>query len=180
MGNTTLIRFVALGAIGFGAGAAIITFGGVLIPFAGALGGASLGLALQERRKTASLAFPGSRRIYLSLIAHSGSARGGAIGGASSFFTYASLPLGAIFGVVVGAAVGVAFRNLRRIAVLAVAGGVGFGVGLAVGFFIRDSLPMVGGMSLIVAGVIGGALLGAVLGYLESYGPIQERRLPVG
>lgn len=163
-------RFALFGALGFGVGTAIETFITLtlymLVPFplpflvAGAVGGASLGLAMKDGRKTLSLAILGALGLVVGLLAAT------TIG---SFFSYASLLLGAIAGMVIGAAMGLAFRSLRRIAVLAVAGGVGFGVGLAAGELLRDSLPVSGGGGIVVAGMIGGASLGAVLGYLESF-----------
>lgn len=178
--SSPVARYALFGALGFGIGEAIETlvtlYLYMLVPFpfsflvAGAVGGASLGVAMKNRRNTIVLAILGALGFTLGAFA---------VAVIGSFFNYdALLPMGATFGVMVGASVRVAFRNLRRITVLAVAGGVGFSVGLAAGLFIRDSLPMARGVGLVVAAVIGGALLGAALGYLESYRPVPERRPP--
>lgn len=180
--NSQVARYALFGALGFGVGGTIDVLFALylymLVPFpfsflvTGAVGGASLGVAMKDGRKTVVLACLGALGLVVGVLAAT------TIG---SFFNYASVLLGAIAGMVIGAAVGVAFRSLRRSAVLAVAGGVGFGVGLAAGTFLRDSLPMIGGVgSIVVAGVIGGAALGAALGYLESNRPSQERRSLVG
>lgn len=178
--NRQVIRFALFGALGFGVGAAIETFITLtlymFVPFPlsflviGAVGGASLGLAMKDIRKTVVLAILGALGFIVGVLTATTIA---------SFFDYASLLLGAIAGMVIGAAVGLAFRSLRRIAVLAAAGGVGFGVGLAAGDLLRASMPMVRGVgSIAVAGIIGGAVLGAALGYLESRRSVQERRPP--
>lgn len=175
--NRQVARYALFGALGFGIGGFTGSFLtltlNTLVPFpisflvAGAIGGASLGLAIKDGRKTFTLAILGALGLPVGLLAAT------TIG---SFFNYISVLVGAIAGVVIGTAVGSAFRSLRRIVVLAVAGGAGFGVGLAAGDLLRASLPMVGGVgSIAVAGMIGGALLGAALGYLESHSQSRER-----
>ncbi len=74
-----IIRFVLLGAAGFGVSGAIaaaswplavITFGASALLFilSGAVGGASLGLALRDRRKLVALALLGALGTFLGLL----------------------------------------------------------------------------------------------------------------
>lgn len=72
-----------------------------------------------------------------------------------------------------GASLGVAFLDLGRIVVLALAGAVGFGIG----FGFLDYLTYFFGTTQFatVAGIIGGASLGAALGYLERREPAGRR-----
>ncbi len=63
-------------------------------------------------------------------------------------------------GAAVGASLGVAFWDWKRVAALGVTGAVGFGL---CGALAGDSPS-----SLLVMGVRGGASLGGVLGYLEG------------
>lgn len=174
----SVMRFVVLGAAGFGIAGAI---GGPLIVFlpgivaylltplvGGAVGGASLGLALKDWRKAAILAGLGALGLTVGLMA------GLALG---SFINYSSAPMGALVGAVVGASLGMAFRDWRVILALAVAGAVGIGVGLLAGDFLRASFPIIRGVgSIAVAGLVGGASLGAALGYLENRRLAEERR----
>jgi hypothetical protein len=97
----------------------------------------------------------------------------------SSFFNYSQVAIAAMVGAVVGASLGAAFLDWRTIPALAVAGVVGFGVGLLAGDFLRASLPMIRQVgevgSITAAGLVGGASLGAALGYLENRGLVEER-----
>jgi hypothetical protein len=83
-----------------------------------------------------------------------------------------------ILGAVVGASLGAAFLDWRTIPALAVADAVGFGVGILPADFARFSIPILRQLgeagSFAITGIIGGASLGAVLGYLE------KRRLIAG
>ena len=98
----------------------------------------------------------------------------------SSLFSYSEVAIGAIVGAVVGASLGVAFLDWRTIVALAVAGAVGFGVGLPAGDFLRFSIPILRALgeagSIAVAGLVGGASMGAALGYLESRKLAEETR----
>jgi len=173
------MRFVILGAVGFGIGGAI---GAFLFPFGillgGAVGGASLGLALQDSRRVMILAGLGALGLLVGVFA--------ALTLGAGFFNYAEVPITAIVGAVVGASLGAAFRDWRTILGLAVAGAVGFTVGYLAGEFLRFARPITGLVgqvgevgSITVAGLVGGASLGMVLGYLESRKPAEERRARV-
>jgi hypothetical protein len=170
---TSVIRFVVLGAVGFGMGGAIGTF---LFPFGillgGAVGGASLGLALRDFRRVVILAGLGALGLLMGVFA------GLTLG--AGFFNYASVPIAAIVGAVVGALLGAAFRDWRTIVALAVAGAVGFGVGYWLIQFMRASTPILRqlgeGGSIVITGIIGGATLGAALGYLENRRLATEQR----
>jgi hypothetical protein len=169
----SVVRFIFLGAVGFGIGGAIgsplITFlpGGVALLLwplvGGALGGASLGLALKEWRRVVVLALLGALGLFVGVFA---------VLTLGSFFNYFELLIAAIVGAAVGAALGVAFRDWRMIVALAVAGAVGFSVGNLPADFIRFSIPIIRQLgqagSIAITGVIGGAALGVTLGYLES------------
>jgi hypothetical protein len=174
MRPASLIQFVILGAVGFGVGGAIAGFSDalplpvpipVLLLIVGAVGGASLGLALRDRRRAVALAVLGALGVILGVFTTLVFA---------SFFDYAAGPLGALVGVVIGASLGVAFLDWGRILALAAAGGVGF----CVGFVVGDSLSirLGGDLFIVVAGIIGGASLGAALGYLERRRLVAERR----
>jgi hypothetical protein len=181
MRAVSMIRFVVLGAIGFGIAGAIgsplITFlpGGVALLLwplvGGALGGASLGLALKDVRRVVNLALLGTLGLFVGAFA-------GLVLG--SFFSYPTVPIAAIVGAVVGASLGVAFRDWRTILGLTVAGVVGFSIGYLPADFIRFSIPIIRQLgqagSIAIAGVIGGAALGVTLGYLESRRLAEERR----
>ena len=98
----------------------------------------------------------------------------------AGFFNYAAVPIAAIVGAVVGASLGAAFRDWRSIVELAVAGAVGFGVGYWLIEFMRASTPILRqlgeGGSIVITGIIGGATLGAALGYLENRRLATEQR----
>src|SRR5919107_555619 len=168
-------RFVLFGAVGFGIGGAIAgacwplavyTSGAsaLLLILSGALGGASLGLALKDRRKTMSLA-------ALGIV---GFSVGGIVVLLVGFGVFAPIPaltgsadygvrgvMGILGGAVVGGSLGLAFGNGRRVATLAVAGAGGVGIS---GTIILYALT----------GVTGGVSLGAALGYVESRRPAER------
>jgi hypothetical protein len=165
------MRFVVLGAVGFGVAGAI--GGTLLFPLglllAGALGGAMLGLASKNLTRVLVLAVLGALGLNTGIFV------GLALG---SFINYAEVPIAAVVGAVLGAWLGVAFRDWTILA-LAVAGAVGFSVGLWAGDYLRFHLAMLRGLgeagSIIVSGLVGGASLGAALGYLESRKSASER-----
>lgn len=171
MRTTSVLRFLVLGAVGFGLGAAVGTF---LFPFGiplgGAVGGASLGLALRDFGRAVILAGLGALGLLVGVFA------GVTLG--AGFFNYAAVPIAAVVGAVVAALLGAAFRDWRTNVALAVAGAVGFGAGYWLINFMRASIPILRqlgeGGSIIITGIIGGAFLGAALGYLE------DRRLAAG
>ena len=89
----------------------------------------------------------------------------------------------AALGLVIGAALGVALRRWRGMAVLALIGLVGFGVGGVIvaalqGFPLQPSEDPPSWQSAVfgaIEGAIGGASLGATLGYLENRKLVDER-----
>ncbi len=183
----TVMRFVIFGAVGFGIGGAIsgqlsrflpeMVPGLVGLPLilfvGGALGGASLGLAAKDFRRVVILALLGALGLTIGVMA-------GLILG-SFFFNYSEVAIAAIVGAVVGASLGAAFLDWRTIVALAVAGAVGFSVGSLPGGSLGFSIPIIRQLlgasgSIAVAGLVGGASLGAVLGYLEYRKLSQERR----
>src|SRR5829696_1030355 len=145
-----LTGFVILGALGFGAGGAIAVLS-MLWPISlslsvlvgGAVGGASLGLALRDWRRAMILAMLGTLGLTAGIFATLGFA---------SYFAYSPAPLGALVGA------------------------VGFGIGFLAGDLLRASFPVIKGLgSIVVAGMIGGASLGATLGILETRRPAGGR-----
>jgi hypothetical protein len=168
-------RFVVFGAAGFGVGGAIAILSmlapvslALSVPAGGAAGGASLGLALGDRRRTMILAIMGAVGLTAGIFATL------TVG---SFFDYSPLLLGALSGAVVGVSLGMAFLHWRTILALGLAGAVGFGIGVLAGDLLRASFPAIRGVgSIVVAGIIGGALLGAALGFLENRRQASRRR----
>ncbi len=184
MRRTSLARFVLFGAAGFGIGGTIAWPIGyyflieLMIPIAGGLGGASLGLALRDRRKLVVLALLGALGTFLGLLV------------AAILYSYVGtydvnyslVVTGPVFGTVLGASLGLAFLDLRRIVALALAGVAGFGVGVPAGEFLGplvdsfEDIPFFENAPFIfIAGVTGGAALGAALGYLERREPAGRR-----
>jgi hypothetical protein len=194
---TSMMRFVLFGAIGFGIGGTIagvswplafLTSGtsGLLFVLSGAVGGASLGLALGDRRKT----------MRLAVLGVLGSTVGGIVALLTAFGFFAPIPalsgsedygvrgvMGVLGGAMVGASLGLAFEDWRRILAFTVAGAAGFGAGVIVGVFsvrgIFGEGYLVGTSGTIilyaVTGILGGASLGAALGHLEKR-RLAERR----
>ena len=101
MRTTSVMRFVIFGAVGFGIGGILPLPLNVLI--GGAVGGASLGLALKDRERVVVLAVLGEIGLILGLMA--------GVGISHYFFNSAEVSVMAIVGAVVGASVGVAFIN---------------------------------------------------------------------
>lgn len=195
----SVMRFVALGAVGFGIGGAIAA-SLVIDPFApslhalllfllglliiGTLGGGSLGLGLKDWRKAALLALGGAVGFGFGFfVALIGLIIALSLGGPyihwpASFYIEYGL-LGAFTGAVGGAVLGIALRNRRSILILALAGFVGFGIGDMVGLpgIVEALQDLLAGERynpglFAITQAIGGASLGAALGYLES------RKLP--
>jgi hypothetical protein len=190
MRATGVMRFVIFGAVGFGIGWAIAgtMLGAVGVDggfafatgafffmgtfpayvFGGAIGGASLGLALKNRRKVADLALMSAVGMFFgSIIAF-------AIGLFVSNGEYA--PLRAVgeaaLGMALGAGIGLALGSWRATAISALAGFVGFGIGAMIATTLLGSQPPPALWQDVlvqaIEGLIGGASLGAALGYLES------------
>ena len=189
----SMMRFVVLGALGFGVGGTIagacwplafITSGAsaLLFVLSGAVGGASLGLALGDRVRTRILALLGTLGFTLggivALVIGFGYISDSAVYGTRSV-------MGICGGAIVGASLALAFGDWqRRIGVLTSAGGVGFGAGVVIGTFAlqgmlgEDFLVGTSGTIILYAitGIVGGASLGAALGYLEHHRVAEERR----
>lgn len=168
-----IAKFTLWGAIGFGVGGAI---GGAVwvafdtpqlgFPILGTIGGASLGVSLKDGKRTMLLALAG--------------AIGFGVGFLTGFFIVLTiwkpvhiegLFLGAVGGTVGGASFGLVLRNWVKAGLLALAGAVGFGIAVqAVWDILRGLSPQVlwGSITLAIWGIIGGAFLGAALGYLEK------------
>ncbi len=177
-----MMKFVVFGAVGFGigwavAGASVLITGTeeafFWVPFlSGAFGGAALGLALRGWKKVLALALAGALGFGV---------------GDYFFIMLAVLfglhPVGVAMGMGLfgGVILGFTSWDWRRVALLGLAGMVGFGVGGAIATALR--MPMLAGLtfeweqpSLLVlyvlvqgmVGIIGGAFLGAALGYLEQ------------
>jgi hypothetical protein len=213
MRATSMMRFVVLGAAGFGIGWAFaglfnVVLVGITSPmfqpgsepppgwatwppyfayfFAGACGGAGLGLAIGSWKRTAALALAGSLGLGLGIFPLF------ILGFIGLLPSWTSIAMG--LGVVGGAALGLVFGGLMRIVILAAAGLVGFGIGGAIATTLRMPFalypfevdfvelwqaPLILLQHLLVqamVGLIGGASLGAALGYLERRRPVAERR----
>ena len=154
----SVIRFIVLGAVGFGIGV-IIAGAGLLIPVGGALGGASLGLGLEDKSKAVILALLGALGATFGVIV---------VFIAGSPVWDSPVRMAAVIGAMVGASLSVAFWDWKRVVALTVAGAVGFGLGGA----ISGDSPS----GLLAPGVIGGASLGAAIGYLEKRKQAAEQR----
>lgn len=173
---------VLVGAIFGGDFSTLLLYMLVLI-FAGACGGAVLWLSLRDRKDR--------RAVPAALLSAVGFFLGSFIVvGLFSFLSFMQVGYtllealsAAVMGLVVGALLGVSFRRGRGTVVLALTGLVGFGMGGLVaaalqGFPSHPSgtwLPRQSAVFGAVEGIIGGALLGAALGYLESRKPAKER-----
>jgi hypothetical protein len=203
----SMMRFVLLGAVGFGIGWAVAGFfnsgfiaitvpmfplgpGPRLEPppwwislmpylswfFAGACGGAALGLALRSWKRVATLALAGTVGFGV---------------GNFFFFVLAFLfgfPLaGTGMGALGGLLLGLALADWRKVLLLGLAGMVGFGVGEAIAAALGisvlgtdwDQPPLLLTVYVLVlgmVGIIGGASLGAVVGYLQNRKLTQEQR----
>jgi hypothetical protein len=188
----SIMRFVALGAVGFGLGGAIagacwplavLTSGASALLFilSGAVGGASLGLALGDRATTTRLALLGILGYFLGGIV----ALVIALGFLSASEEYGTRGMmGVSGGAIIGASLALTFGAWERIIALALAGAVGFGAGVLIGVFVLKGI--FGGEFLVgvwgtivlyaITGTIGGASLGAALGYLEKRKLAEERR----
>jgi hypothetical protein len=182
----SMMWFVILGAVGFGIGGALGFWSPWGILLSGALGGASLGLAFKDVWRVVSLAVLGLVGLAVGLVG----LLSGLIAGipvwlglldphddseTMVFGVSLLLVVGvAILGAMIGGALGANF-GWRRLVQLGVAGAVGFGVGLLLSELLSSVVPILGqlgeGGGLAFAstliGVIGGASLGAALGYLE-------------
>jgi hypothetical protein len=191
------MRFVVFGAVGFGIGFAIAGFfNSVFIAitapvfpvgrgaepppwwatwpphllwfFAGACGGGVLGLALRSRKRVVALAVTGALGFGVGYFV---------------FFVLAFLfgfsQVGVGMGALGGMMLGLALADWKGVVLLGLAGMVGFGVGGAIAEALGMSVlgidweqpPLLLVLYVLVqgmVGVVGGASLGAALGYLEG------------
>ena len=181
----SMMWFVILGAVGFGVGGAICAYWfpiGLLL--GGALGGAMLGLAFKNWGRVVGLALLGLIGLAVGL--------GAGIGlmivstkllGLDSEGLGATLMIATV-GAGVGALLGLTLGGSRMIGALPAAGAVGFGAGAWLSQLISQSIPTLSQLgeqgsfliNLTTIGTIGGASLGAALGYLEYRKSAQERR----
>ncbi len=213
MRATGVLRYIVLGAVGLGIGWAVaglfnvvsaaitaptLQYGSSELPpwwatwlphftyfFAGACGGAGLGLAIGGWKRVAALAVAGGVGFGVSFFL---------------FFIVAFLfglrEVGVAMGIGLfgGVMLGLTFGDWKRVAALGLAGMVSFGIGGAIAtalgmpfaiypFFV-DFAEFQGAPLLLVqhvlvqamVGLIGGASLGAALGYLEGRRLAEERR----
>jgi hypothetical protein len=205
MRTLSVMRFVIFGAVGFGIGWAVAGFfnsgfiaitapmfspgrGAELPPwwatwpphiswfFAGACGGAALGLALRSWKRVAALALVGSLAFGVSFFVFF-------ILAFLFGFSLVSVGMGAFGGLMLG----LALADWRRVVLLGLAGMIGFGVGGAIAAALGmpvlgidwDQPPLLLVLYVLVqamVGLIGGASLGAALGYLEHRKLTEERR----
>ena len=153
-----------------------------VLSLSGAFGGAALGLALKDFRRVVILAVLGAVGFFLGSFIVVG-----------LFFSLSFMQVGygllealcaAALGVVVGALLSLSIRRFRGTVILALMGLVAFGIGGVVaaalqGFPLQPSevLPSLQSAAFgAVEGIIGGALLGATLAYLEDRKSAQELR----
>jgi len=192
----SLMWFVILGALGFGIGGAIGFWSPWGILLSGALGGASLGLAFKDVGRVVSLAVLGLVGLGLGLVGLLSGFLAGIpvwLGLLDPRSDEETMVVGvsllvvvgvAILGAMIGAAMGANFGDWRRIVQLGVAGAVGFGVGSLLSEPLSSVVPILGELgeqgnlafASTLIGTIGGAFLGAALGYLEHRKLAQEQR----
>jgi hypothetical protein len=187
MRAASVMRFVLFGAVGFSIGVAIAGFWWVEWPstarllayfLGGACGGAALGVAMGTWKRVLTLAVAGFfgfglssllvivlSRVFLFLVPLGGEAVG--------------------MGLFGGALLGLTFGDWKRVALLGLAGMVGFGVGGAIAAALEMPPLIILDRSLLLelyvpvqamVGLIGGASLGATLGYLEKHRLGAEQR----
>jgi hypothetical protein len=164
---------IAYGTVGFAIGGAIggavwVAFDAPHLGFAilGALGGASLVLSLKDWRVT--------------IIAALACAIGFDIGFLLPFFLSLvvwapgygqGLFIGGIGGAIGGVSFSLSIKKWKKSWLLALAGAIGFGIAAQASWsLLRGLEPQVlwGAITLTIWGLIGGASLGATLGYLEK------------
>lgn len=194
-----VMRFILFGTFGFGASGIIVGIlwplafsfsfaaSGLLFVLSGAVGGASLGLALGDRGRTINLALLGMLGFTIGGLVALAVAVGfvPALVSLSASEDYGTRSaMGVLGGAVIGASLGLTFTDWRKTLTLALAGAVGFGGGLIVGVFALQGMSgtsfMVGVWGTVIlcalAGTCGGASLGAAFGYLESRKLSAEQR----
>ncbi len=197
-----MARLILFGALGFGIGWAIAGLFNVaftyiislvleMLPyfaysFAGACGGAGLGLAFRSWKKVVALALAGFLGFGVGLPILFTLGFIGLLPSETSF----AMGVG-LFG---GVTLGLTFGDWKRVLLLGLAGLAGFGIGGAiaatlgmpfvlypfgvdfVGLGQAPSLLLQHLLVQAMVGLIGGASLGAALGYLEKRRLVAERR----
>jgi hypothetical protein len=168
--NINIVAKLAIfGAIGFGIGLTIIAvievepwLVGLFLP--GAIGGLSMGWALKNWKKSWPLAIAGAIGF--------GSGRALTIILAFTFSWYGigfQAVMGAIMGAIGGLSLGIALKKPSWAGFLTLAGAIGFSVGYVAYRQMLDQQILGGATHLfIIWGIVGGALLGAALGFLEK------------
>jgi hypothetical protein len=172
--------FALCGAIGFSAGGALggLTVEGPIVfvfPIMAAIGGASLGLLLDQRMRAIRMALAGAVGFgigSLPVLLFAGLGLGstepgqviplwGIIAGIVLLFA-----LGVVQGLIGGAALGFGFHNRTMTGYLVAGGAAGFGIAAqgAWGFLLGLPVVVVYGLW----GLIGGGSIGAALGYFEK------------
>lgn len=210
MRTPSVMRFVVHGAVGFGiawallgalgggfplAGGVGLVLGGAIfsgdlpafllytpvLSLGGACGGAVLGWAFKDFRRVAILAVMGAAGFIVGSFIVVG-----------LFFSLSFLRAGygslealsaSALGLVVGALLSLPLQSFKGTVILALAGLIGFSIGgvLAAalqGFPLYPSEDFPSLLSAVfgaVEGIIGGASLGATLGYLENRKVVEER-----
>ena len=102
--------------------------------------------------------------LFYILFSVVGFGIGGAIGGAIWVALDAPHIGFAVLGVIGGASLGMALRDWKRIWILALIGGIGFDIGLLVGFFVPMVLLGPANNQSFFVGTLGGAIGGASIG----------------
>jgi len=203
MKTLSVMRFIIFGAVGFGiawallgafgggfplAGGVGLVLGGAIfsgdlpalllympvLSVGGAFGGAALGLVFRDFRRVVILTVLGALGFFV-----------GSFIVVALFFSLSFMQVGygllealsaAALGLVIGALFSLPLRSFRGTVILAWMGLVGFGIGGVIaaalqGFPSQPSesfFPVQSAVFGAVEGIIGGASLGAALGYLET------------
>jgi hypothetical protein len=171
--TVSLGRFVILGMLGFAVGSAVgiiappSPYGVIIGAIKGAVGGTALGIALRDRGKTVKLFFAGAIGHVLGI--------GMALAIASVVFepgpanVARSLAVGGIWGLIGGGILGLALKSLPRTIALALVGTVAYAFGNVINnaIWVAFESTVASATAAVVAGAIGGASLGWVVGYLE-------------
>ena len=179
-----IARFTLWGAVGFGIGGAI---GGAItsdlntfvsLAIMGIFGGALLGFVSQGWKGAIFLALAGGTGFvigtFLSVIVGMGLGLTLPNPISEIYGLVSPFVMGAIIGAVGGVALGLALKDWRGVGLIALAGAVGFGIAAQINQSLLLSLLTTRILSTVVPssiwGIIGGACLGAALGYLRKRG----------
>jgi hypothetical protein len=158
----------------------------LLVVLAGAIAGASLGGTFEDLRRTAVLAALGAAgftlggivAVFAGFAGWLPATEGGALNAMGAGAS------GGIVGAVGGASLGLALGDAKNVAILALAGALGCGLGLLVKFSLEETfqLGFFQEVLLATAGIIGGAVLGITVEYLErpARHPREVRLLRLG